>query len=84
MLAPSVTLPDNYTDLRFDAVYPTSITPDKPVDAHTLMGVHRSYYHGTSSSQHCDGRRCDIARQPVSSAQSASSRSLPVPLVPSS
>jgi|TARA_B110000208_G_scaffold119461_1_gene146050 dipeptidase len=47
MLAPSVKLPDNYTDLRFDTVYPTFVKPDKKVTVADLLAVHRTFYEGT-------------------------------------
>ena len=45
--APSVILPSNYTDLRYDAVYPVSLKPDKKIDAAFLMKLHGNYYQGT-------------------------------------
>jgi dipeptidase len=47
MLAPSVSLPDNYTDLRYDAVYPTFLKPDKKIEVADLLAVHRTFYEGT-------------------------------------
>ena len=47
ILAPSVVLPDNYTDLRFDTVYPTFIKPDKKLTVADLLEVHRTFYQGT-------------------------------------
>ena len=47
ILAPSVVLPDNYTDLRFDTIYPTFIKPDKKLTVADLLEVHRTFYQGT-------------------------------------
>lgn len=45
--APSLTLPDEYEDIRYQAVYPWSVRPDRPVDHHDVMAWHRDWYAGT-------------------------------------
>ena len=48
LFAPSIELPSNYTDLRYEPdVYPTFLTPDKPTDVLQLANIHRYYYQGT-------------------------------------
>mmetsp|Transcript_106390 Transcript_106390/g.266574 ORF Transcript_106390/g.266574 Transcript_106390/m.266574 type:complete len:606 (-) Transcript_106390:92-1909(-) len=42
-----VGLPDNYTDLRHDAVYPVTAKPPSPVKVRDLFSIHRDYYEGT-------------------------------------
>ena len=46
--APSVSLPTNYTDIRYESdVYPTFMKPDKPTDVQQMAAMHRSFYEGT-------------------------------------
>lgn len=40
-------LPDNYTDLRYDAVYPVTAKPPSPIKVRDLFAIHRDYYQGT-------------------------------------
>jgi len=47
LLAASQRLPSNYTNLKYDAVYPTFVKPDRPVAVTDIMNVHRDYYQGT-------------------------------------
>ena len=47
LLAPSKQLPDNYTDLKFQHIYPSFVKPDKKVSRDDIFKVHRSYYEGT-------------------------------------
>lgn len=42
-----VDLPDDYEDLRFDAVYPVTAEPPNPVGVRDLFSIHRYYYQGT-------------------------------------
>jgi len=46
-LAPSAGLPDEYSDLKFNPVYPFDIRPDVLVTREDLFAIHRSYYEGT-------------------------------------
>jgi dipeptidase len=46
LLAASQRLPSNYTNLKYDAVYPTFVKPDRPVAVTDIMNVHRDYYQG--------------------------------------
>ena len=41
LLAPSLGLPDNYTDLKFEHVYPAFVKPDKKVSRNDIFKVHR-------------------------------------------
>ena len=47
LLAPSLELPSNYSDLKFDHVYPAAVVPDRKVSRDDVFAVHRSYYEGT-------------------------------------
>jgi len=47
LVAPSRHLPANYTDLRYDTVYPATLVPDFPVSIQDFMAWHRDYYQGT-------------------------------------
>jgi len=40
-------LPENYTDLRHDAVYPVTAKPPSPIKVRDLFSIHRYYYEGT-------------------------------------
>jgi len=40
-------LPDNYTDLRYEAVYPTTAKPAKPVDVRSVFSIYRDFYEGS-------------------------------------
>lgn len=42
-----VPLPTNYTDLRYDAVYPVTAKPATAVEVRDLMAIYRDYYDGT-------------------------------------
>mmetsp|Transcript_94465 Transcript_94465/g.244409 ORF Transcript_94465/g.244409 Transcript_94465/m.244409 type:complete len:611 (-) Transcript_94465:350-2182(-) len=42
-----VDLPDNYTDLRVDAVYPPTARAPSAVHVGDLFAIHRDYYEGT-------------------------------------
>jgi dipeptidase len=42
-----VPLPSNYTDLRYDAVYPVTAKPAAKVEVRSLMAIYRDYYEGT-------------------------------------
>lgn len=42
-----VPLPDNYTDLRYDPVYPVTAKPAASVKVADLFAIHRDYYQGT-------------------------------------
>ena len=48
IFAPSIVLPDNYTDLKYDAVYPVSIKPDLLITPEFLMKLHANYYQNTT------------------------------------
>ena len=52
LLAASQRLPSNYTNLKYDTVYPTFVKPDAPVAVTDLMSVHRDYYQGASLGSH--------------------------------
>eukprot|EP00039_Didymoeca_costata_P018994 m.335837 g.335837 ORF g.335837 m.335837 type:complete len:600 (-) comp17689_c0_seq1:79-1878(-) len=47
ILAPTVTLPAEYGDLKFDQVYPTTVAPENVVSRDDLFKVYRSYYENT-------------------------------------
>mmetsp|Transcript_62716 Transcript_62716/g.183445 ORF Transcript_62716/g.183445 Transcript_62716/m.183445 type:complete len:581 (-) Transcript_62716:48-1790(-) len=47
LAAPSVSLPDEYEDIRYKPVYPWSLKPDKPVTHRDFMKWHRDWYAGT-------------------------------------
>lgn len=47
LAAPSLTLPDEYEDIRYKPVYPWSVRPDKLVSHHDVMSWHRDWYAGT-------------------------------------
>jgi len=40
-------LPANYTDLRYDAVYPATAKPDSEVSQRDFFSTHRDFYEGT-------------------------------------
>mmetsp|Transcript_68111 Transcript_68111/g.134414 ORF Transcript_68111/g.134414 Transcript_68111/m.134414 type:complete len:606 (+) Transcript_68111:101-1918(+) len=40
-------LPENYTDLRHDAVYPVTAKPPTQIKVRDLFAIHRYYYEGT-------------------------------------
>lgn len=40
-------LPDDYADLRVDAVYPVTAKPPRPVGVRDMFAVHRDFYEGT-------------------------------------
>lgn len=42
-----VPLPSNYTDLRYNAVYPVTAKPAESVEVRALMAVYRDYYDDT-------------------------------------
>lgn len=45
--ARSLTLPDEYEDIRYKPVYPWSVKPDTLVTHHDLIAWHRDWYAGT-------------------------------------
>jgi dipeptidase len=48
LLSPSHVLPDTYTDLKFEQIYPTVMKPDHKLSKGDVFAVHRSYYEGAS------------------------------------
>lgn len=42
-----ITLPDNYTNLRYDLVYPATAKPASQVAVPNLFAIHRDHYEGT-------------------------------------
>ena len=46
LLAPGSPLPSNYTNLKYDLVYPTFMKPTSPISVASVMAVHRDYYQG--------------------------------------
>ena len=47
LINPTVELDPEYGDLRFDAPYPFSMKPAKPLKASDLFAMHRDWYEGT-------------------------------------
>ncbi|KAL3931837.1 MAG: hypothetical protein SGPRY_000962, partial [Prymnesium sp.] len=47
LLAPDTPLPSEYSDLRTDHVYPTTLPTRRKLTPIDLMAVHRSFYEGT-------------------------------------
>lgn len=45
--APSISLPDEYEDIRYKPAYPWSVKPDHPVSHRDVMAWHRDWYAGT-------------------------------------
>jgi len=45
--SPSLSLPDEYEDIRYKPVYPWSVKPDRPVDHRDIISWHRDWYAGT-------------------------------------
>lgn len=43
----NLSLPDNYTDLRYDAVYPVTTTPKRLLSVYDFMDIYTNYYQGT-------------------------------------
>jgi len=51
LIAPSQKLSPTYKNLRYDQPYPWSIKPDLPLDAQSVMSIHRDWYAGTPYDQ---------------------------------
>merc|ERR1719498_434463 len=47
MIAPSLNLPAEYKDLRYDRMWPWSAKPDKLLTPQDVMRFHRDWYAGT-------------------------------------
>jgi dipeptidase len=47
LAAPSLSLPDEYEDIRYESVYPWSVKPDNLVTHRDLMSWYRDWYAGT-------------------------------------
>lgn len=48
LMAPSLALPANYSDLKYDAVYPFSVKPDKKMTLNDVFNIFRDYLEGTA------------------------------------
>jgi len=43
-----ISAPDNYTDLRYDPVYPVTALPSAPVSVRDVFSIYRDYYDNTA------------------------------------